>query len=98
MGEHLLENLKPLANKYPNVIGEIRGKGLLGSIVFKRTVPLKKIEMVTEFAFDNGLILSGNNRLRDNLIWLCPPLIISEDEINFAVDVIFKAFNKAFNV
>ena len=78
------------------LFGEIRGKGLLGSIVFKRTVPQKKIEMLTEFALKNGLILFGNNRLRDNLIWLCPPLIITKNEIDFALEIINKAFQSIF--
>ena len=98
MGEYLFDKLSPLISKYPEIVGEIRGKGLLGSIVFRKKVPMEKMDLVTNKAMKMGLILMGNNRLRDNLIWICPPLIVDRNEIDFAVDVIYKSFKNVFNI
>lgn len=94
MGDYLFDKLLPLVKKYPDVIGELRHKGLCGSIVFRKG---EVMESITNEALKMGLILMGNNRVRDNLIWIDPPLVINKDDIDFAVDVIFKAFKNVLN-
>lgn len=96
MGEYLLEKLIVLKEKYPNIVDTIRGKGLMGSIVFNKKLPLEKITDITKNALEMGLIIRANTRLRDHIIWYFPPLIISKDEIDFAVEVIFNSFKRVF--
>ncbi len=93
-GAYLNEKLNSMASAFPDYIGEIRGKGLLKSIVFKKDVPKKSVELIIDHSLKMGLFLYGNFRHKDIFIWLCPPLIITNDEIDFAVDTISKSIEK----
>lgn len=63
--------------------GEVRGKGLLLALVLDPAH--KPAGEVQQAAFERGLVLNamGDDRLR-----LAPPLVVSEEEIRRAVDVI----------
>ncbi|MCP4626951.1 MAG: aspartate aminotransferase family protein [bacterium] len=95
MGELLKEGLKELQAKF-EVIGDVRGKGLfLGveiveSRVSRRPDPDSAIKLVTECE-DRGLLLGGGiptGGLGTNTIRLCPPLVITEDQIVTAINII----------
>jgi len=96
MGNYMKEKLSKLMNMYPGIIGTIRGKGLAGSIVFKNKILQKDINLIVKKAFEKGLILKPNNRMRDKFIWLYPELIIDKDEMDFSLDIIFKSFEEVF--
>jgi len=87
LGEKLLSGLKSVQSQYPEMIKEVRGKGLLAGI---------------EFAEDDiaALVIAGCGR-RDLLaayslnnpkvVRIEPPLIIDESELNLAVDIIAES-------
>lgn len=87
LGEKLLSGLKSLQIQYPDVIKEVRGKGLLAGVEFEHE----------DFA---ALVIAGSGR-RDLLVAYSlnnpkvirvePPLIISEEELDRAVTFIGEA-------
>ena len=80
------------------LVGEARGLGLLGAVELvedKATreqydPALKVSAMVQEQAISKGLIVRG---LPGDSIATCPPLIISEDEINILFDRFWEALD-----
>ncbi|MCE3233341.1 MAG: acetylornithine transaminase [Rickettsiaceae bacterium] len=82
MGELLKQGLENLAKKYPNVIAEARGLGLIQGL---KLIPSNK-----EFGAkleDAGLLVPN---AAENVIRLLPPLIINEAQIQEALDAIEK--------
>jgi acetylornithine/N-succinyldiaminopimelate aminotransferase len=69
----LKQRLAELKDRYPSVIAEIRGKGLLMGI---RTV-VPNTDLVTELR-EQGLLTIGAG---DNVVRLLPPLIIDENDV-----------------
>ncbi|HEV2689840.1 MAG TPA: acetyl ornithine aminotransferase family protein [Bryobacteraceae bacterium] len=89
IGAHLFERLRDWPARFPNV-GDVRGLGLMIGIEFvrdqktKERVPELRDRVVTT-AFERGLLVLGAGR---NSIRLCPPLIITRDQADFAVDTL----------
>ncbi len=79
MGEHLIEGLRGLQEKYP-MVNEVRGLGLLVGLAL--TVPAR--EIVAQCA-SRGLLV---NVTADSVVRLVPPLIVSQEEVDQAVSVI----------
>lgn len=87
LGEKLLVSLKELQARYPNVVKEVRGKGLLAGIEFEHE----------DFA---ALVIAGCGR-RDLLaayslnnpkvVRVEPPLIIEESDLMRAIDIISES-------
>lgn len=80
MGKLLRDRLTGLARRYPKLLGELRGRGLM--IGVKCTAP--NTELMTRLR-DGGLltVTAGDNVLR-----LLPPLIVGEAEIEEALGAI----------
>jgi 4-aminobutyrate aminotransferase len=92
VGQHLLDKMHDLAARYP-LIGEVRGKGLMIGLEFVKDPvskePAKKlVEKVIHEAFHNGLLLlsCGVSTIR-----LMPPLMISQDLADEAVEILEKS-------
>jgi acetylornithine/N-succinyldiaminopimelate aminotransferase len=77
------QKLAAIQDRYPSVIGEIRGEGLL--VGLRAIVPGN--ELVDELRAENLITVAAG----DNVVRLLPPLIISEGEIAEAVRRIDKA-------
>ena len=82
MSEYFLSNLKKIKNRYPKVIEEIRGRGLLiGIKVFKdQALFIKKL-------MDKKLLTI---RAAENVIRILPPLNVKKNEIHKALKIIDK--------
>ena len=85
-GLYLRKRLTELKNRYPQLISEIRGIGLICGLVLKDMNPSDVIRECEA----NGLILlrAGTDVLR-----LVPPLIISHEEIDEGIAVIEKVLS-----
>ncbi len=81
LGRYLVEQLKEIDNP---VIAEIRGKGLMVGIELK-----EKARPYCEELMQLGMLAKETH---ENVIRLAPPLIISRDELDWALDVIRKVF------
>tara|TARA_B110000858_G_scaffold198514_1_gene266000 strand:+ start:14430 stop:15632 length:1203 start_codon:yes stop_codon:yes gene_type:complete len=74
-GELVIIGLHKLRKKYPNLIGPIRGKGLLCAF---ELISDDMVAKVTEAALRRGLLLTPT---RNRVIRLLPALIVTEPEI-----------------
>lgn len=70
-----------------DVITKVRGKGLLNAIVIKPTESGKTAWDVCIALKENGLLAKPTH---GDIIRFAPPLVINEEELKFAVDVITK--------
>mmetsp|Transcript_20591 Transcript_20591/g.50561 ORF Transcript_20591/g.50561 Transcript_20591/m.50561 type:complete len:455 (+) Transcript_20591:1400-2764(+) len=80
-GEQLKKGLEALAEKYPSVLGDVRGLGLLRGVecIAEDTTAGELVGA----AMQEGLLLvpAGSNVVR-----FVPPLIITEDELDLALE------------
>ena len=81
-GEYFIEKLKKIKNKYPKIIKEIRGKGLLIGLCLhvNQTKFIQKLS-------DNSLLTV---RAAENVVRLLPPLNVTKNEINLSLKIIEK--------
>jgi acetylornithine/N-succinyldiaminopimelate aminotransferase len=81
-GKYFLKELNKLKEKYPKIIKEIRGKGLLIGLCLHKnqTNFIKKL-------LDNNLLTV---RAAENVVRLLPPLNVTKKEINLGLKIIDK--------
>lgn len=107
MGEALAGHLQDLMQKYP-LIGDVRGKGLLLAFELmadrqtKAPLPaeLNAHSRLVEIAYENGLIIYSR-RTRGGLsgdhFLVCPPMIVSEEQIGEMVSLLDKSLARFMN-
>ena len=80
--KYFLSNLNKLKEKYPNIIKEIRGRGLLIGLQLHKNQAkfIKKL-------IDNKLLTI---RAAENVVRILPPLNVKKNEIDQAVRIIDK--------
>ena len=80
VSKYFLFNLNKIKEKYPNIIKEIRGRGLLIGIQLytDQTMFIKKL-------MDNKLLTI---RAADNVIRVLPPLNVKKGEVDQALNII----------
>ncbi|MBU7047861.1 MAG: aminotransferase class III-fold pyridoxal phosphate-dependent enzyme, partial [Theionarchaea archaeon] len=95
VGAFMLKRLKEMQEKY-EVIGDVRGKGLMVATELvknrKTKEPAKKeVERIIFDAWRNGVLLlpCGKNGIR-----FIPPLVVTEEVADFALDVFEGAVKK----
>jgi len=95
VGGHILERLRTWPSKFPH-IGDVRGLGLMIGVEIvrdqssKERAPELRDRLLTS-AFDRGLLVLGAGR---SAIRLCPPLVISRDQADFAVDTLEECLKR----
>ncbi|MDA8701671.1 aspartate aminotransferase family protein [Candidatus Pelagibacter bacterium] len=82
ISKYFLSNLNKIQNEYPNIIKEIRGRGLLIGIQLK-TDQVKFIKKL----MDNNLLTI---RAAENVVRILPPLNVKKNEINQSIKIIKK--------
>ncbi|MDR3697443.1 aspartate aminotransferase family protein [Mucilaginibacter sp.] len=103
---HLLDKVKAdelylkavfakLATRFP-IIGDIRGIGLLWGIELVKNKATKEkavqeAERMMYLCLENGLSFKVS---KGNVLQLCPPLIITREELETAIKILEKAFEK----
>ena len=82
LSKYFLKNLNGIKDKYPNIIKQIRGKGLLIGIQLHKdqTLFIKKL-------MENKLLTI---KAAENVIRILPPLNVKKSEIDIALKVINK--------
>jgi len=83
----LKQQFESLKDEFPDVVDELRGKGLLCGMKLK-----KSAVDIRRMALDNGL-LGGS--AGDNVLRLAPALIITEDHVREAMGILRKCFEQA---
>jgi acetylornithine/succinyldiaminopimelate/putrescine aminotransferase len=79
-GQHLERRLRSLADRHP-LVTEVRGRGLLWAIELDGELA----ETATRACLEKGLLL---NNVKPTALRLMPPLVVSEEELDRAVEII----------
>jgi acetylornithine aminotransferase len=89
-GEQLRAGLNAIAAKYPNYISEVRGWGLINGMELQADIGLTAADVVNA-AIQEGLLLVPAG---PKVVRFVPPLIVSEAEIDLALQMLEKALAK----
>jgi acetylornithine/N-succinyldiaminopimelate aminotransferase len=81
-GKLLIEGLEGLKKKYP-IVKEVRGRGLLLAIEFKKDIGTDAMMA----CLNEGLLV---NKVKANALRLVPPLIIGKKEVDIAISILDK--------
>jgi acetylornithine/N-succinyldiaminopimelate aminotransferase len=81
-GNYLQSELIKIRERFPNILEEVRGKGLLRGIKLK----VDNVEFLNKL-FENKMLAV---KASENVIRLLPPLIISKQEVDEAISIIEK--------
>jgi 4-aminobutyrate aminotransferase len=89
IGGHILDRLRHWPKHFRHV-GDVRGLGLMIGFELVRDQHSKERapelrDRIQDMAFERGLLVLGAGR---NSIRLCPPLVITRDQADFAVDTL----------
>jgi len=95
IGGHILDRLRDWPQRFPHV-GDVRGLGLMIGFELVRDRMTKERapelrDRIQEMAFERGLLVLGAGR---NSMRLCPPLVITRDQADFAVDTLEECLKK----
>ncbi len=98
MGAHLRDGLEGLQRKYPRVLGDVRGMGLMQALelvadetVQDRTPNPAATALLLEETRKRGLLI-GRGGLYGNAVRISPPLNITRDEVDEAVGILDASF------
>jgi len=98
MGKRLKDGLEKLQKKH-EIIGDVRGKGLMVAIelvtdkVSKTPLPAEIVGAIFEKTKDLGLLV-GKGGLNGNVFRMAPPMCITADDVDFALDVLDKSLQQ----
>ena len=77
-GDQLKDGLTNLSNKYPNIIIETRGMGLIQGLVLKDNINLTALDIVKAALEEKLLLVSAGEKV----IRMVPSLTITKKEID----------------
>ncbi|MFT7098966.1 MAG: acetylornithine/N-succinyldiaminopimelate aminotransferase [Rickettsiales bacterium] len=90
-GDLLKSSLEKLQEKFPEIIVQVRGVGLmLGIKLHEKFVAVKMVSILKE----NGLLVVGAG---ENVVRILPPLIITKENIFEAIEILTKTFQELSN-
>jgi 4-aminobutyrate aminotransferase / (S)-3-amino-2-methylpropionate transaminase / 5-aminovalerate transaminase len=97
LGAHAVERLRKMAEESP-LVGEVRGLGLMIGVELvhdaKLTPAAAEAEAIKEFCLRKG-VLVGVGGVYGNVVRVQPPLVISSEQLDHALDVIEQALREA---
>lgn len=96
MGAYLRDRMRDWPARFPNV-GDVRGLGLMIGVELVRDQATKEKapdlrDRVIAQAFERGLLVLGAG---DNTLRLSPPLVITRDQCDFAIDTLEACLTEA---
>jgi 4-aminobutyrate aminotransferase len=88
VGAHIMTRLRQWPSRHP-MVGDVRGLGLMIGIEIvkdqkSKTRACDERDRIVDLAFERGLLLLGAG---PNTVRLCPPLIITSQQADRALDV-----------
>jgi 4-aminobutyrate aminotransferase len=93
LGAYMLERMQSWPRRF-RFVGDVRGRGLMLGVEMvldrqsKERAPELRDRMET-LAFERGLLILGCGQ---NSLRLCPPLVITRDQADFALDTLEQCF------
>ncbi|CAL7941247.1 unnamed protein product [Xylocopa violacea] len=99
VGTYLINRFSAFLSEFPNIVGDIRGKGLMIGIELISNSEMKKpleTERMLEIFEDikNMGVLVGKGGLHANVLRIKPPLCITKEDADFTFAVIKRALKK----
>ena len=95
LGEILIPELRRIADKYPDILGCVQGKGLVAGIqVVKKGTKEPDSEMalkINEKCFHKGLLMFAPVGIAGECLKIAPPLIITEEALREGIKVFEEA-------
>ena len=96
MGAYLRDRIRDWPERFP-VVGNVRGLGLMIGIELVRDRKTKEKaadlrDRVVQLAFERGLLVLGAG---DNTVRLSPPLVVSRDQCDFAIETLEQCLKTA---
>ncbi|WP_417040578.1 aspartate aminotransferase family protein [Cylindrospermopsis raciborskii] len=92
-GAHLREGLKMIVRKYPRHISQVRGWGLINGMEIREDSPLTASDVVRA-AMEEGLLLVPAG---PKVVRFVPPLIVTDTDINQALQCVERALSRISN-
>jgi 4-aminobutyrate aminotransferase len=94
VGGHIMKRMADWPKKL-KLVGDVRGRGLMIGVDIVKDKATKEYaaeqrDRIVELAFERGLLFLGCG---PSTIRLCPPLIVTQDEADVAVDVLEECIN-----
>jgi 4-aminobutyrate aminotransferase/diaminobutyrate-pyruvate transaminase/4-aminobutyrate aminotransferase/(S)-3-amino-2-methylpropionate transaminase len=97
-GEELLAGLEKIRARYPSNVGAIKGRGLVAGMHCVQkgsTDPDPDVAFsVVEKSVEKGLLLFGPVGFKGATIKICPPLIITKDQIADGLAALNESFDE----
>ncbi|XP_017793325.1 PREDICTED: alanine--glyoxylate aminotransferase 2, mitochondrial [Habropoda laboriosa] len=99
IGTYLLNQFATFLSEFPNVVGDVRGKGLMIGIELISNIetkkPLKTEHMLEIFEVIKDMgVLVGKGGLHANVLRIKPPLCVTKTDADFTYAVIRRALQK----
>lgn len=96
LGKLFKEGLLALKDKYPNLVGDVRGRGLMLGVDLVKDAKTKEGDKqaaidVMEFCKDHQLLI-GKGGFFGNVLRIKPPMCINENDVKYALAVLDAAF------
>jgi L-lysine 6-transaminase len=91
VGDHLLKQLHAVAQEFPNLVYNARGRGLFCAIDLESS---QSRDLLKQKAYEGGLILIGCG---DHSIRFRPPLNLKKEEVEEGFSIIRKALKEMSN-
>jgi 4-aminobutyrate aminotransferase len=96
MGAHIRSRIDDWPARFPTV-GQVRGLGLMIGIEMVRDQRTREKapqirDRVVDLAFERGLLMLGAG---ENSLRLCPPLVVTRDQCDFAVETLEECLKLA---
>ncbi len=80
-GRQIMDGLRPLVDRFPELVSDVRGKGLMIGIQFDSGDSAEAVQMQ---AFERGLLVLEAG---DDCVRMSPPLVVSEAEAATAIRI-----------
>jgi 4-aminobutyrate aminotransferase len=80
-GREIMDGLRPLVGRFPGIVKDVRGKGLMIGIQFDSGDTAEAVQMQ---AFDRGLLVLEAG---DDCVRMSPPLVVSAAEADTAIRI-----------
>ncbi|MBI4903254.1 MAG: acetyl ornithine aminotransferase family protein [Acidobacteria bacterium] len=96
VGAHMQQRMEGWKQRFP-CVGDVRGMGLMLGVEFVRDQESRVRnqalrDRLEQLAFERGLLVLGAGQ---NSIRLCPPLVITRDQADYALDVLEECIGVA---
>ncbi|MCK1740171.1 diaminobutyrate--2-oxoglutarate transaminase [Bradyrhizobium sp. 139] len=89
----LQTHLDRLVAKYPYLIEQKRGRGLMAGLKFRSHLVVGRVH---DIAFENGLLIESSGPNRD-VIKVLPPITITDDELDRGIAILDQALKEQAN-